>query len=195
MTTARTSAPTNQDQAAARPGALRLAWTVLRVVGSIAVLVALYYVVPLDHSTMTLTVTMLLIGLAGFVALVACQVRSIIRSRYPALRAVEALATAVPFFLLLFASTYVALANLASASFGQHLTHTDGLYFTITVFSTVGFGDITAKTETARLVVMVQMLADLVIYGVAIKVFVAAVRRGQKSKAGPSSQSGSGDET
>lgn len=185
MMTPRTSSASSQDQAAARPGPLRVAWTVLRVVVSIAVLVALYYVLPLDHSTMAVTVTMLLIGLAGFVVLVAYQVRSIIRSRFPVLRAVEALATAVPFFLLLFAGTYVALADLAFASFGQHLTHTDGLYFTITVFSTVGFGDITAKTETARLVVIVQMLADLIIYGVAVKVFVAAVRRGQQGKADP----------
>ena len=51
------------------------------------------------------------------------------------------------------------------------------------MFSTVGFGDITAKTGTARLVVTVQMLTDLVIYGVAIKVFVAAVKRGQQRKA------------
>jgi voltage-gated potassium channel len=36
---------------------------------------------------------MLLIGLAGFIALVACQVRLIIRSPFPGLRAVESLAT------------------------------------------------------------------------------------------------------
>lgn len=185
--------PAGQDQAAARPGSLRMAWTVLRVVGSIVVLVTLYFVLPLDHSTTTGTVTMLLIGLAGFIALVAFQVRTIVRSRYPALRAIEALATAIPFFLLLFSATYVGLANLTFASFGQHLNHTDGLYFTVTVFSTVGFGDITAKTETARLVVTVQMLADLIIYGVAVKVFVAAVRRGRQGKAG-ANETGSGDD-
>ncbi len=31
----------------------------------------------------------------------------------------------------------------------------------MTVFSTVGFGDIAAKSETARVVLIVQMLADL----------------------------------
>ena len=36
------------------------------------------------------------------------------------------------------------------------------------VFSTVGFGDITAKTEATRLVVTGQMIADLVIIGVAV---------------------------
>ena len=182
--TARTGEDT-QDQALARPPSREIAATVLRVVGSIVGLTALYYLLPLDHSTTASTVTMLLIGLAGFVTLVGFEVRWIIRSRYPGLRAVEGLAMVVPFFLLLFASTYVALANLAPDSFGGHLTHTEGIYFTVTVFSTVGFGDITAKSDTARVVVTVQMLTDLIIYGVAIKVFVRAVRRGRQRLAGP----------
>jgi hypothetical protein len=191
--TARTGSAT-QDPTVPRPPSRRLAWTVLRVVGSVVVLAILYSVLPLDRSSATATVTMLLIGLAGFVALVGFQVRMIVRSRYPALRAIESLAISIPFFLLLFAATYVALANLAPASFGEHLTHTDGFYFTVTVFSTVGFGDITAKTETARMVVTGQMLADLIIYGVAIKVFARAVKRGQQSKAPPDSTQAGDDE-
>ena len=46
-----------------------------------------------------------------------------------------------------------------AASFTEPLTRADALYFTVTVFSTVGFGDITAKSETARVVLIVQMLA------------------------------------
>ncbi|MFD0277594.1 potassium channel family protein [Kitasatospora sp. NPDC127111] len=151
--------------------------------GTVIALVALYYVLPLDHSSTQVTVSMLLVGLAGFVALVAVQVRSIIRSRHPGLRAAEALATSVPFFLLLFASTYVGLAALSRNSFGGPLSHTDGLYFTVTVFSTVGFGDITAKSDTARLVVTVQMLADLVVLGLAVKLIVGAVHRGRQRRA------------
>ena len=122
----------------------------------------------------------MLVGLAAFVALVAFQVRLIIRSRFPGLRAAEALGTSVPFFLLLFASTYVVLAAISVSSFGGYLSHTDGLYFTVTVFSTVGFGDITAKTETARLVVTGQMIADLVILGLAVKTIVGAVSRARQ---------------
>lgn len=172
-----------QAQADARPSSRRIVWTVLRVVGSVAALVALYYLLPLDHSSPAFGLVILLAGLAGFIVLVAVQVRWVIRSRYPGLRAVEALATSVPFFLLLFAATYVALAGLSPDSFGEHLSHTDGLYFTVTVFSTVGFGDITAKTEAARLVVTGQMLADLIVLGLAIKVMVGAVRRGQQRRA------------
>jgi voltage-gated potassium channel len=169
------------SQAQPPPG--HVAWVLLRAAGSTVVLVAIYYLLPLNHSARWAAIAMLTIGLAGLGTLVTFQVRWIIASPFPGLRALEALATSVPFFLLLFAGTYVALSTLSSGSFGSRLSHTDGLYFSVTVFSTVGFGDITAKSETARLVVTVQMLADLIIYGVAIKVFARAIRRGQQRKA------------
>jgi hypothetical protein len=152
----------------------------VRVAGSAAAVVILYYVLPLDGSSTRVAVTILVLGLLAFLALVGYQVRAIIGSPFPGLRAVEALATSVPLFLILFAGTYVVLANLSAASFGGHLTHTDGLYFAVTVFSTVGFGDITPESETARVLVTVQMLADLVVLGVAIKVIMGAISRGRQ---------------
>ena len=154
---------------------------VLRIVGSTTALVAIYYLLPLDHSSTGIAVTILVIGLVVFIGLVAFHVRSIIRSPFPGLRAVEALAISVPLFVLLFASTYVVMATMSASNFGGHLTHTDGLYFTVTVLSTVGFGDITAKTEAARLVVTGQMIADLVILALAVKVIVGAVSRGRQA--------------
>lgn len=150
---------------------------VLRIVGSATALVAIYYLLPLSRSSTWAAVTILVTGLVVFAGLIALQVRSIIGSLFPALRAVEALATSVPLFLLLFASTYVVMATMSASNFGERLTHTDGLYFAISVFSTVGFGDIAAKTEAARLVVTGQMIADLVILGLAIKIIVGAVSR------------------
>ena len=180
MTASASTAP--RDQAESRPSSGRITRTVLRVTGSVAVLVTAYYLLPLDHSSTPAAVTILLIGLAAFIAMVAVQVRLIIRSRFPGLRAAEALGTSVPLFLLLFASAYVVLSAISASSFGWPLSHTEGLYFTVTVFSTVGFGDITAKTETARLVVTGQMIADLIILGIAIKVIVDAVRRGRENR-------------
>ena len=49
---------------------------------------------------------MLVIGLVALIGLIAFQVRTIIASPFPGLRAVEALATSIPLFLLLFAATY-----------------------------------------------------------------------------------------
>jgi voltage-gated potassium channel len=150
---------------------------VLRIVASATALVALYYVLPLNHSSAWAAVTILVIGLVVFAGLVAVQVRAILRSPFPGMRAIEALTTSVPLFLLLFASTYVVMATMSASNFGGRLTHTDGLYCAVTVFSTVGFGDITAKTEAARLVVTGQMIADLVILGLAVKIILGALSR------------------
>ena len=179
-------ADNTDPEAAARPEARPprriIVQAVLRAVGSTAALVAVYYLLPLDRSSTWVAVTILAIGLVALIGLVAFQVRRIVTSPFPGLRGVEALATSIPLFLLLFAGTYVVLATISAGSFSEPLTRTDALYFTITVFSTVGFGDITAKTEAARLVVTGQMIADLVVIGLGLKVIVGAVKRGRQQR-------------
>jgi hypothetical protein len=50
--------------------------------------------------------------------------------------------------------------------------------------STIGFGDITAKTDAARLTVALQILLDLVIVGVILNVIVGAARTGLERQQG-----------
>jgi hypothetical protein len=166
----------------ARPPADVIVRALLRSAGSTVALVIIYYLLPLDRSSAWVAVTTLVIGLVLLIGLTVFQVRSIVRSPFPGLRALEALATSVPLFLLLFAGTYAVMANVSAGSFSQPLTHTDALYFTVTVFATVGFGDITAKSEAARLVVTGQMITDLIIIGLGVRVVVGAVRRGQQRR-------------
>jgi len=153
--------------------------SMLRSAGSTTALVVIYYLLPLNRST-PVAVTMLIIGLVILSGLLAYQVRAITRSPYPLLRGVEALATSIPLFLLLFAATYVVLATISASSFSQPLSRTDAIYFTVTVFATVGFGDITAKTEVARLVVTGQMIADLIALGLGVRILLSAVQRGRQ---------------
>lgn len=178
-----TTAPAARSVPGLSPG--RIAWLVLRVVASVAALLALYCALPLDRTSIRFTVTVLVAGLAAFVVLVGLQIRTIIRSPIPVVRAVEALALSVPFFLLLFAAAYVVLATISPNSFGGRLSHTDGLYFAVTVFTTVGFGDITAKSQTARLVVTGQMVADLIVLGLGFRLVVAAVRHSRRQQDPP----------
>ena len=63
--------------------------------------------------------------------------------------------------------------------FTEPLTRSDSLYLTVTIFATVGFGDISARAVTARLVVTAQMLLDLVVLGLGIHVILGAVKRGK----------------
>ena len=110
----------------------------------------------------------LLIGIVVFMGVMVWEVRVIAGARYPGLRAAEALGLILPLFLVSFASTYFVMERVSAGSFTEPLTRTDALYFAVTVFSTVGFGYITAKSEAARVVLIVQMLADLAFLGVGI---------------------------
>jgi hypothetical protein len=157
-----------------------MVWGGLRALGNTAVLVAIYYLLPLDHTSTGIAATILIIALVAFIALVIFQTRWIIRARFPRLRAVEALATSLPLFLLLFAATYVVMATVSASNFGEKLTHTDALYFAVTVFTTVGFGDITAKSEGARLLVTGQMVTDLIALGIGVKIILGAITRGRQ---------------
>ncbi|MFL6048124.1 MAG: potassium channel family protein [Propionibacteriaceae bacterium] len=170
------SKPSNK----ASRGFRRVFVTLLRALGSTAALVAIYYLLPLDRSSIGVVIGILAVGLLALVGLVAIQVRGIIRSPYPVLRAVGALATSVPLFLLLFAGTYFVMGTISAGTFSQPLTRTDALYFTVTVFATVGFGDITAVTEPARVLVIGQMIADIVILGLGARIIIDAVKRGRQ---------------
>jgi len=156
--------------------------SVLRSVLAATVLVVLYYVLPLDRPWNTGTGIRLLIGLLVFAGVMVWQVRAIAGARYPGLRAAEALGLVLPFYLVLFASTYFVMERASAAAFTQPLTRTDALYFAVTVFSTVGFGDITPKSEIARVVLIVQMIGDLAVLGAGLQVLLRAVQRGRERR-------------
>ena len=156
-------------------------WVLVRSLAGVVVLVALYYAVPLQDLRAVPVWRSLSVGLLILAVVIVLQVRGVTRARYPGVRAVEALAVTAPLFLLMFASAYVVLAQADAANFSTHqLTRTDALYFTVTVFSTVGFGDITATSRSARVFVMVQMVLDLVILGLGVQVYRGAVNMGRK---------------
>jgi voltage-gated potassium channel len=162
-------------QATPRQRRLLLLRTVLQAVLTTAVLVTLYYVLPMNRGFDAHTVLLLAVYLAVFVVVLIWRVRGLFRSRYPGLRAVETLALVVPLYLLLFATTYFLAERADGGYFSEPLTRSSALYFSVTVFSTVGFGDIVPKTDPARLVVTGQMLLDVILLCFGVRVFVGAV--------------------
>jgi voltage-gated potassium channel len=156
----------------------------LRALTAATVLVALYYLSPLDRIESVPLEVSLSIALLVLLGVAMWEIRAITRAAHPGVRAIQALATTVPLFLLLFAATYFLMAQADPANFSSHtLTRTDALYLTITIFATVGFGDITATSQSTRLLVSAQMILDLLVLGLGIRVFVGAVERGRKNQA------------
>ncbi|RZU11269.1 ion channel [Kribbella rubisoli] len=141
-----------------------------------SVICAGYFLLPLR-----LDGSVAVLGLVGGLTLVgillAWQIREIARSPYPRLRAVGAMATSVPLFLAVFASTYFLMGRAQPSNFSEPLTRLDAAYFTVTVFATVGFGDIVAVSQSARVVATLQMLGDLIIVGLVARTLLGAVQR------------------
>lgn len=148
----------------------------LTAIAATALVVALYYVLPVqpvNGSPLLRTA----VGVAAFVAVLTFEVRAIARHRDPVARAVRAMAIVIPFFVAVFAWIYLTLSWSAPDALGRSLTRTEALYFTVTVLSTVGFGDITPKTDVARIIVIIQMVLDFLVLGVVVRLIIDSARR------------------
>lgn len=144
------------------------------IVISLAML-TVYLTLPWDQ-TIGVIALGLVLGLAVLARLLVRQIRAIRGSPLPALRGVEIATTTLTAFLLLFAGAYFATEEFIAGSFSEPLTRLDAIYFVLTIFTTLGFGDIVPVTTGARVLVILQMLFDLLFIGVVAKVLVQAVR-------------------
>jgi hypothetical protein len=147
---------------------------------SVAIVVG-YFVLPMTN-LLGFPGLYLAVGIAGLAWLMFWQLRAIAHSPFPRLRAVGTIATTVPLFFTLFASVYYLMDLDAPGMFNEPLSRLDALYFTVTVFATVGFGDIVAVAEPARAVVLVQMVGGLTIVGLMARAIVRAVEVGLNSR-------------
>jgi voltage-gated potassium channel len=165
----------------------RESWKVgLRAVGqvvvSMAVLGAMYFLIPTQDPGQGSDLGWLLLELGLFAVVVALQVPAIVHAKFPILRAAITLGILVPLYLLVLARLYLSSSLSNPGSFNEPLDHATALYFTVTVFATVGFGDIVAKSDSMRLVVTAQMLINLIVVGAFIRVLVSAARRGVETR-------------
>ena len=161
----------------------RLALLVLlRSLGVSVVVVAGYFVLPVTTKPDLFALLVLVGGLIVVAVLLIWQIRGITRSPYPRLRGVETLATTVPVFMVVFATTYYLMGEAAPDSFTETMTRLDSMYFTVTTFATVGYGDIAPVSGAARMVAIVQMLGDLVIVGLVARLLFNAVQVGMSRR-------------
>jgi voltage-gated potassium channel len=165
---------------------LALRAVLARVLVLAALIVTLYYVIPLDALGTLQPAILLVVWVALFVGASAVGMWAVSRSADRSILAIEAFAMVAVFSVMTFAAGYYVMHVADPGSFtDQPLTRTDTLYFTVTVLSTVGFGDITAVSQTARVAVTVQMVLNLVFLGVGVKLLTTAVKLGRARHAHP----------
>src|SRR5262249_9728220 len=132
----------------------------LLAVTTSVVVILVYAVAPISqgHTSILLRLTA---GLVFFGVVLVYEVRAIVKAPQPILRAARAMALVIPIFIVVFAWTYLTMARSDPTAFSEHLDRISSLYFTVTVLTTVGFGDIAPKTDAARVAVTLQMLCDV----------------------------------
>lgn len=152
--------------------------TTIRSVLAFAVVLGVYFLLPVgDWGGDGLSVMRLVLGIILFAGILAWQVRQILRSPLPALQAIEALIVAIPTFIVVYAGTYVSIAEAVPGSFSQPIDKPSALYFTVVTLGTVGYGDIAPVTTAARMAVSSQVLLDLVLIALVIRLLAGAARR------------------
>jgi voltage-gated potassium channel len=154
----------------------------LRSVLVAGLLLTAFFVLPMRSVVAIGGVLALTGGLVVVVIALVWHIRMILTAPYPAARAVSALIVTVPLFLVVFATIYYLMSLDDTGAWSEPLTRMDALYFAVTVFSTVGFGDITAVSQTARVVTTLQMILGLALVGVVARVVVGAVQVNLRSR-------------
>lgn len=138
-------------------------WLTALSAAACVALFVVYFTVPLDFfgpARPVFSWIFLLCALLVLAALILYQIRLVVTDSDKG-RPALAIALLIVLSLFVFSRTYLALA-LADGQFNGLHTRIDALYFTVTTMSTVGYGDVSAVGQAARVVVMVQILFNFV---------------------------------
>ena len=148
------------------PGA-RTGWGAVRPwlvrTGIAAVTVAAYFLLPLDHLGPQRPVpswTLFTLLLTVVAVLLLRQIRHVLVDR-PDSRPGVVISLLIVLSVHVFAATYYALAK-QPGEFSGLRTRIDALYFTVVTLATVGYGDITPRGQSARVVTVLQITYSFV---------------------------------
>ncbi len=154
----------------------------LRVGLSAVALLTFYFLLPFSEVGLLESFLRFAGGIIVIVVFVGWQARAIVTSERPQLRSIEAVALSFLLLVVVFAIIYVSISRVNPDSFSESLSPVAGIYFTMSVLATVGFGDVAAVTDAARVVVTLQMLLDLLLIGVVVQVLLRAGKAAAASR-------------
>jgi voltage-gated potassium channel len=152
-----------------------------RAILALTSILLVYYAVPVGEAPsavgIAFSVVGLLVGMAVLVRLTIRQVRRLAgaRSDDEGIR-IESLIFLIYIVVPMFAFGYLVLETADPGQFDGLKTKTDALYFTVSTLATVGFGDVHATDQLARILVTLQIAFDLVFVGAMVSLLTGVVR-------------------
>ena len=151
--------------------------------GVLALTFGLYFAVPVATTPHRDTAVRVLVSVIVFVALAVVMVRQLKRHLDDAARRLDGLIVGIVLVVVVFAFTFYVLALRDPAQFVGLQTRMDSLYFAMTTLTTVGTGDVHAAGQTARALVLVQMVFNVIFVATTITLLSARIRAIAESRA------------
>lgn len=161
---------------ASRRVALRAGIRAVLLLGSVTALFLLLPVSGLNMQRTLLVTVVFLVGVAGAAALIVWQVMNYRRASLSGRARAQGLLVALYVAVLFFALTYYVLATAYPQEIAGLSTRLDALYFSLTIVSTVGFGDIYGAGQAARAIVSLQIAFNFLFVSLAVAAARAGVR-------------------
>jgi voltage-gated potassium channel len=142
----------------------------------VAVLLLGYIVLPLTGENRPWGVVIGLLLVAGTIPVLVRRVRSVLDSSEPFQEALAALAVVSALVVVGPAAVYYSI-GASTDEFNGLVTKIDAVYFTMSIVSTIGFGDIHPVGQAARLITTLHIVFTLVIAGGALRLITWAAKR------------------
>jgi voltage-gated potassium channel Kch len=149
---------------------------VLEAAAYVALLIAGYFLLPIDGRRWFLGIVFGLAVLVAMVPLAVLEAKRILVAEFPFLQAGRAIAIGLTSIVVGFAALYYGLSSHDPGQMHGLSTKVDGIYFSVVTLSTVGYGDITPTGQLARGITTLNIVANLVGVAVAVRVVLWAGR-------------------
>ncbi|WP_214324186.1 potassium channel family protein [Nonomuraea sediminis] len=159
-----------------------------RAVRNVVLVVAVYYLLPLDVQQGPWAVGLRVLGVVVGIVLVAwgvwaATVREAAGEADQGIR-LDLLIVVSVVGVVVFALADYFVAHWGNGEFVGLITRTDALYFAVSTLVTVGFGDVHAEGQIGRGLVMIQMVFNVVVLAAAFSLLrhVAGIRRRKRAQ-------------
>ncbi len=140
-------------------------------------MLVVFYAVPVSSQDSVgravLSVVLTLLGIAALAWAIVAQLKRQLRSSSEDIHSLVMLLVLVA---MVFALGFYLLEEHSPAQMGGLETRTDALYFTLSTLTTVGFGDIHAIGQVARVLVILQLVFNAVFVGALVSTVVGTLR-------------------
>jgi len=147
-----------------------------RLSGVLAVVIVLYFTVPVSFEVETSDVVQLVVSLVALAVLAVAVLIEVRHQLVDDTRRIDGLVLALMIAVLGFALGFYVLAQRNPEQIIDLETRVDALYFTMATLLTIGYGDVHAAGQAARTLVLIQMVFNVVILATAASTITTRIR-------------------